>query len=118
MALTVNAKAYVADGFSTDSVHFQGPAQTSTVKDGLIQKKYAAKPTSTSSGKNQFLIKAVRSHTLTGAKELVGDGSLSILFVFPVGISDAERDLYLTDYGAYIASAACKAAVKSGQPNG
>lgn len=118
MALTVNAKSYVADGFTQDSVHFQGPAQTTTVKDGLIQKKYSPKTTATSSGKTQFLVKFARSHTLTGAKETVGDGSLELRFVNPVGISDADRDAYCADAGAYIASAPFKAALKSGQPNG
>jgi hypothetical protein len=118
MALTINAKTYTADGFSTDSVHFQGPAQTTTVEDGLIQKKYRPKATATSSGKSQFLVKFNRSHTLTGAKEAVGSGSMQILFIHPVGISDADRDAYCSDAGAYIASAGFKAALKAGQPNG
>lgn len=118
MALTVNAKSYVADGFATDSVHFQGPAQTSTVKDGLIQKKYAPKVTPTSSGKNRYLVKLARNHTLTGAKETVGDGAAELLFTYPVGISDADRDSYCSDLGAYIASAAFKTALKTAQVNG
>lgn len=118
MSLTVNAKAYTADGFSTDSVHFQGPAQTTTVVDGLIQKRYAPSVTPTSSGKTRFMVKFDRSHTLSGAKETVGSGSLQLLFTLPVGISDADRDAYCADAGAYIASAGFKAALKAGQPNG
>jgi hypothetical protein len=118
MSLTVNAKSYAADGFATNSVHFQGPAQTTTVKDGLIQKTYPAKATASSSGKTGFLLKFARSHTLTGAKETVGDGSLEIRLTTPVGVSDADRDSYLDDAGVYLSSAAFKAAVKSGQPNG
>lgn len=118
MALTLNAKTYTADGFATDSVHFQGPLQTTTVNDGLIQKKYKAKPTTTSSGKSGFLLKLARSHTLTGAKETVGEGSVAVNFTIPVGISDADRDAYCADLGAYIASAGFKAALKAGQPNG
>lgn len=118
MALTLNAKTYTADGFGTDSVHFQGPLQTTTVNDGLVQKKYAAKPTATSSGKHRFLVKLARSHVLTGAKETVSGGSTEILFTLPVGISDAERDAYCADLGAYIATAGFKAALKSLQTNG
>lgn len=118
MALTVNTKSYVADGFSTDSVHFQGPLQTTTVKDGLIQKKYAPKQTATSSGKSGFLLKLARSHALTGAKEPVGDGAAELRFTLPVGISDADRDAYCADLGAYVASAGFKTALKSGQVNG
>lgn len=118
MSLTVNAKTFTADGFGTDSVHYQGPANTTTVKDALIQKRFAAKPTSTSSGKSRYLVKATRTHTLTGALEPVNDGSMEILFTLPIGISDADRDAYCNDYGAYIASAAFKAALKAGQVNG
>lgn len=118
MALTINAKSYTADGFSSDSVHYQGPAHTTTVVDTVIQKKYAPKPTATTSGKSRFLLKANRSHTLTGAKETVGGGSFEALFTLPVGISDADRDAYCADLGAYIASAGFKAALKTGQVNG
>jgi hypothetical protein len=118
MSLTVNAKTYTADGFGPDSVHYQGPANTTTVKDGLIQKRYPAKVTPTSSGKSRYLLKANRTHTLTGALETVADGSMETLFTFPVGISDADRDAYCNDFGAYIASAAFKAALKAGQVNG
>lgn len=118
MALTINAKSYVADGFAQDSVHFQGPAQTTTVQDGVIQKKFAPKVTTLSSGKSRFLLKANRSHTLIGAKETVGSGSCEILFTLPVGITDADRDAYCNDLGTYIATAGFKAALKTGQVNG
>lgn len=118
MALTINAKSYVADGFTSDAVHFQGPAQTTTVVDGVIQKRYAPKPTPSSSGKSRFLLKLNRSFTLTGAKESVGSGSVEVVITSPVGISDADRDAMLADTGTYMATAGFKAAVKSGQVNG
>lgn len=118
MALTVNAKSYVADGFQADSVHFQGPGKTSLLKDDIIQKRFAAKPTATNSGVQKYLLKMVRSHSLTGAKTVTGDGGVEIMISRPVGISDADSDLYLTDLGAYIASAAFKALVKTSQVNG
>lgn len=118
MALTVNAKSYVADGFTADAVHFQGPAQTTTVVDGLIQKRYAPKPTPSSSGKNRYLTKLNRTATLTGAKESAGLNSVEVLITTCVGTSDADRDAMLADVGTYIASAAFRAAVKTGQVNG
>lgn len=118
MPLTINAKSYVADGFTSDAVHFQGPAQTTTVVDGVIQKRYAPKPTPSSSGKSRYLFKLNRSFTLTGAKETVGAGAVELVVTVPVGISDADRDAMLTDVGTYIATAAFKAAVKTGQVNG
>jgi hypothetical protein len=118
MALTVAAKSYVADGFSSDSVHFQGPGKTSLLKDDIVQKRFAPKPTTANSGSLKYLLKLVRSHTLTGAKTITGDGSVELMITRPVGISDADTDLYLTDLGAYIASAAFKTLVKTSQVNG
>lgn len=45
MALTVNAKTYTPDGWDVNSVRFQGPANTGSVKDRLLQKKTEPKPT-------------------------------------------------------------------------
>lgn len=119
MALTINAKSYVADGFSPDSVHFQGPANTTTVKDQFIQKRYATRSKSMSfSGFKKFLLKLARTHTLTGALTPVAEGSVQVLFDLPVGISDADRDSYCNDLGAYIASVGFKAALKAEQVNG
>lgn len=119
MALTINAKSYVADGFSPDSVHFQGPANTTTVKDQFIQKRYATRSKSMSfSGFKKFLLKLARTHTLTGALTPVAEGSVQVLFDLPVGVSDADRDSYCNDLGAYIASVGFKAALKAEQVNG
>lgn len=118
MALTINTKTYTADGWDQNSVRFQGPANTTSVKDRLIQKKTDPKPSDLYSGNSRFMVKANRTHVLTGAKTATGEGSCTIEFVNPVGISDADRDAYCDDLGAYIASAGFKAALKAGQPNG
>ena len=118
MALTVNAKSYTADGWDQNSVRFQGPANTTSVKDRMIQKKTDAKPTDVYSGTSRFQVKFTRTHSLTGAKTTSGDGSADLQFALPVGISDADRDAYCADLGAYVASAGFKAALKAGQTNG
>lgn len=118
MSLTVNAKAYTADGWDTNSVRFQGPAHTTSVKDRLIQKKTDPKPTDLFSGISRFQVKAVRTHALTGAKTATADGSMDVNFALPVGMPSADIDAYCNDLGAYLASAAFKAALKSGQTNG
>lgn len=118
MALTVNAKSYVADGFDTNSVRFQGPANTTTVVDRLIQKKTDAKPTSLFSGLVRFMVKLTRTHTLTGAKTDAANSTVDINIARPVGISDADSDALVADLGAYIASSAFKTALKTGQTNG
>lgn len=118
MALTINTKTYTADGWDRDAVRFQGPANAGLVKDRLIQKKWDAKPTDTYSGNNRYMVKLQRTHTLTGAKTAVADGSVTLEAVLPAGMSDADRDAYFADLGAYIATAGFKAAVKTGQVNG
>lgn len=118
MALTVNSKSYTADGWDSNSVRFQGPSHTVSVKDRLIQKKTDPKPTDTFSGVSRFMVKLTRTVGLTGAKTTTGDNSVTIDFANCVGTSDADRDALCADLGAYIASAAFKAALKSGQTNG
>lgn len=118
MALTVNTKSYTADGWDQNSVRFQGPAHTTSVKDRLLQKKSDAKPTDLFSGVSRFQVKLTRTHTLTGAKTPSADGSADLNFSLPVGIPPGDVDAYCNDLGAYIASAGFKAALKSGQVNG
>lgn len=118
MALTVNAKSYVADGYSTDSTRFQGPAKTVSSKDNLIQKKTDPKPTDAYSGNSRYMVKLTRTHALTGAKTVSADGAVEVNFSLPVGISSTDVDAYCNDLGAYIASAAFKAALKTLQTTG
>lgn len=118
MALTVNAKSYTADGWDTNSVRFQGPSHTTSVKDRLIQKKTDPKPTDLFSGVARFQVKFTRTHTLTGAKTPTADGYSDHNFALPVGMPPADIDAYCNDVGAYFASAAFKAALKAGQTNG
>lgn len=118
MALTVNAKSYVADGFDTNSVRFQGPAKTMSTLDNLTRKKADPKPTDVFSGNARYTMKLSRTHTLTGAKTTSSVGSVTIEFVLPVGITDADRDSYCADLGAFMATAGFKADLKALQVNG
>lgn len=118
MALTVNAKAYTPDGWDVNSVRFQGPNNTGSVKDRLLQKKTDAKATDQYSGNSRFQVKMTRTGTLTGAKTAVGDRIVDLNFSYPVGSASADIDSDCADLGAYIASAGFKAALKSLQTNG
>lgn len=118
MALTVNAKTYTVDSINGSTFGFQGPANTTLVKDRMTQKTAVPKPSAAFSGNSRFDIAFYRSHTLTGAKTATADGSMKIGFVLPVGISGADVDSYCADAAAYIASAAFKANLKAGQANG
>lgn len=118
MSLTVNAKIYTVDSITGHTFGFQGPANTTLVKDRLVQRAFPAKPTALFSGNTRFAIGVYRSHTLTGAKTAAADGSAKVEFTLPVGISSADVDAYCNDLGAYIASAGFKSNLKAGQANG
>lgn len=118
MGLTVNAKSYVADGWDTSSVRFQGPLNTVSVVDRILQKVTPPKPTVEFSGMARFQVKLNRTLTLTGAKTPSGLATVDMNFSVPVGCSDADRDALCADLGAYVASAAFKAALKALQPSG
>jgi len=118
MTITVNAKSYTADGWDNNSVRFQGPSNTTSVKDRMLQKKSDPKPTALFSGVSRFQVKLTRTHTLTGAKTTSADGSCDLNFALPVGIASADVDSYCADLGAYIATAGFKTALKTAQTNG
>ncbi len=113
MSLTVNAKAYTADGYAANAVSYVGPAHTFTVKDDLRVSRVLAKPTLAFSGVARQAFKLTRTHTLTGAITTVGDSISEISHSIPVGTSTSDIDTICADLGAFIASAAYKTMVKT-----
>lgn len=118
MAISANAKSYVADGFYGNTVTYQGPAQSGSVKDRLTLKKTDPKASSDFSGVNRYEVKFVRTVTLTGAKSPTGEAWKRVEIVTPVGMSDADRDALIGDDAVWEATAGFKAMVKTGQVNG
>lgn len=118
MSLTVNAKTYTADLFNGTSVGYQGPLQSSTVKDRLTLKKTDPKASAVFSGVNRFEMRALRTVPLTGAKTPYGDVQVRVEVISPVGIADADRDSIITDFMTYGVTAGFKTQVKTGQVNG
>jgi hypothetical protein len=117
LSLTVNAKTYAADAFGSNSVGYIGPAKTASVKDDLVLRRTAAKPTGTFSGVSRSQAKLTRTLTLTNAKtpswEMIADVAVSI----PVGFAAADVDAMCADLGAYIASADFKNLLKTQKIN-
>jgi len=112
MSLTVNAKTYTADRVGQDSVGYVGPADTLSVKDEILLARTEPKPTPTFSGVARYRVKLTRTHTLTGALTTSHPSVSALDHSIPVGASDADIDAICADLGAYIASAAYKAALK------
>lgn len=113
MSLTFNTKTYTADSFQKDQVGYNGPANTSSVKDILALRRTAAKPTAVFSGVFRANAKLTRTHTLTGALTTSGDSITEINVSLPVGRSDADVDAISNDIGAYVASADFKSFLKN-----
>jgi hypothetical protein len=115
VALTINAKTYNADSYAQNAVGYIGSAKTVTVKDDVILRRTAPKPTSVFSGVGRTSAKMTRTLTLTGALTPTGEAILEISVSVPVGYASADVDTLLNDMGAYLASASFKTHVKSQQ---
>lgn len=112
MTMSVNAKTYTGDGYSTNAVNYVGPAHTATVADDIRVSRVLAKPTSTFSGVTRQSFKLTRTHTLTGALTPTGNSISEMSFSLPVGMASADVDTICADLGAFIASASFKTMVK------
>lgn len=117
MSLTINAKTYTADSFQQNSVGYIGSAKTVSVKDDVQLKRVAPKATSVFSGVGRTQAKLTRTVILTSALTPSGDAILSIDVSVPVGMTSADIDSMLNDFGAFLASASFKTHVKAQQIN-
>jgi hypothetical protein len=117
MSLTINTKAYTADSFGSNAVGYIGPAKTASVKDDLVLRRTAAKPTKVFSGVARAQAKLTRTHTLTNALtptfESISDVNVSI----PVGTAAADIDAICADLGSYVQSADFKSLLKTQKIN-
>lgn len=112
MSLTVNAKSYVQDRVSPDSVGYTGPANSLSIKDTFLLARTYPKPTPTFSGVARMTVKQVKTVTLTGALTPSSDIIFNLGTSIPVGAANADIDVACADLGAWLASAEGKAAIK------
>jgi hypothetical protein len=103
MTITVNTKSYDLDNPKTfDSIRYNGPDHTLTVKDYLDTKRVAAKPTATFAGQGKASCKLTR--TLTDGTDIVGDALVEISVSFPVASSATEQQTMITDLAVWMAT--------------
>lgn len=112
MSLIFNTKTYVADSFEKDSVGYNGPAKTVTLKDDVKLSRVAAVGSAVFSGQAKAEAKLTRTLTLTGAKTLTGDIIIKVLVFTPVGAASGDIDAALNDTGALVSGADFKSFVK------
>lgn len=114
MAIVVNTKSYARDVSATgSSVPYKGPANTVSTKDQMDLARISPKPTSTFSGVARSEAKLTRTSTLTNAKSLTWDAIGKANITFPVGMSNADMDTFLTDFASLTASAEFKTLAKT-----
>jgi hypothetical protein len=112
MALTVNAKTYTGDGYSSNAVTYVGPAHTVSIADDIRMGRTAPKPTSVFSGVGRTSAKITRTFTLTGVLTPSAQAILEISVSVPVGAASADIDSILNDMGTFLGSATFKTHVK------
>lgn len=113
MTITINTKAYNADAAtSPNSVPYNGPLQTISIKDRLELARTPPKANVTYSGNARARAKMTRTNTLTGAKTTSADAIVDLNVSVPVGSSDANVDTLLDDFAAFAGSATFKSLVK------
>lgn len=117
MSLSINAKTYSANSFGSQSVDYNGPAKTASVKDNALLRYILPKPTSVFSGVSRVYTTLTRTVTLTGALTPTADLAVKIEVMVPVGCASADIDTALNDMGAHLASATYKTHVKTPQIN-
>jgi hypothetical protein len=115
MALTINAKTYNPDSYQQNLIGYIGSLKTVSVKDDVILKRTAPKPSSVFSGVGRTTSKMTRTLILTGALTTAGDAICEINVSVPVGFASADVDSLLNDMGSHLASASFKTLVKSQQ---
>jgi len=115
MTLSINAKTYTGNNYSANSVGYNGPSKTASVKDDAKLSQTAPKPTESFSGLGRTQAKLTRTLTLTGAATATGDAILTIDVAVPVGFAGADVDTLLNDAGAFVSSATFKTHVKTPQ---
>lgn len=115
MSLNINAKTFSADSYQQNQVGYIGVLKTVSVKDDVVLKRTAPKPTSVFSGVGRTTAKMTRTLTLTGALSTASDAICEINVSVPVGFASADVDALLNDMGAFLASATFKTHVKSQQ---
>lgn len=116
MSLVFNTKTYTSDSpVGQNGYGYRGALKTVSVKDDLVLRRTAPKPTTVFSGVGRVQSKLTRTLTLTGALTPTGEAIVSIDISFPVGSASADQDAMLNDMGAHLAHADFKLLAKNQQ---
>lgn len=103
MSLTISSKTYVYDTNPTpDSARYLGPAHTATLKDTVVLKRQAPKPTKTFAGVARAVVKTTKSEVIDGVtRDLIAE----TFFSYPVGASGALVTALRVDHADQVSDA-------------
>lgn len=113
MALTISTKTYSFDTNPTpDSALYTGPAKTSTIKDNVIIKRVAPKPTKDYGGVVRSSEKTVKTVLINGiARDLIAETT----FNYPAQALPADVTTLRVDHSNLVANAATQTLVDNGK---
>lgn len=113
MSLTISTKTYTFDTNPTpESAKYYGPAQTATVKDFVVLKRQAPKPTKDFAGVARSGIKTVKSVVIDGqTRDLIAE----TFFSFPVGADAGTVTALRADHASMMSSTPTTTLVDGGK---
>lgn len=103
MALTPGAATFNSDSFQKDTVGYIGALKTNTVKDDIVLRRVAPKPTAVFSGVARSGLKFTRTLTLTGALTPTADLIFDVSVSAPAGAAGADLDTAIALFAAMVA---------------
>lgn len=103
MPLIISTKTYTFDTNPTpESARYIGPAQTASVKDNVVLKRQAPKPTKDFAGVARSSEKTTKSVVIDGVtRDLIAETNFS----YPVGADAATVTALRADHSSLLASA-------------
>jgi hypothetical protein len=103
MAITISAKTYNFDtNVTPDSAKYTGPAHTATVKDMVLLKRVAPKPTKGFNGVVRAMEKTTKSVVIDGiARDLIANTEIS----YAVGTPQADITALRVDHASLVGNA-------------
>lgn len=103
MSLTISSKTYTFDTNPTpDSARYIGPAHTASLKDLVVLKRQAPKPTKDFAGVVRANVKTVKSEMIDGVTR---DMIAETFFSYPVGASGALVTALRVDHASQVSNA-------------
>lgn len=115
MSLTPGAATFTPDSYQKDTVGYIGVLKSNSVKDDIVLRRVAPKPTAVFSGVARSGLKFVRTMTLTGALTPTADLIFDVSVSVPVGVDPTALSTAVALFAAMMAEADFASLVAGGK---